>query len=204
MQARRAGTIGNQRGNAYIQGLHCTLAPRAWPYSRTITHTRPSSTSLALDPWAPLLYIGGLSDSSSLPSREALRGKLVVFRNGATGASLGAPDLSPNSRLGLIAGIAVTHKDELLTSYDQYLRTLHLAIRKARALPSDLTQPSTLFLPTRTVARLFGKPMESLRPGDTAPALEGEISFEPTDLPATKLIKRSRTRTRRVVSRSNG
>jgi hypothetical protein len=137
---------------------------------------------------APLLYIGRLSDSASLPQREALRGKVVIFRSDATGPSLGAPDLSPDGRLGLIAGIAVTHIDELLSSFDQYLRTPHLVVREARALPPGITQPSTLFLPTLTVPRLFGKPLDSLRPGDTAPALQGEINFEATDLPATNVV----------------
>jgi peptidase M28-like protein len=45
-----------------------------------------------------------------------------------------------------------------------------------------------LFLPTATVSRLFGKPLGSLQRGDTGAALEGEVSFEGTDLDATNVV----------------
>ena len=67
---------------------------------------------------ASLVYIGGPSDSAALPPREALQGKVVVYNSGASGNSLGAPDLHPAGRLGLISGIAVTGMD----TADRHLR----------------------------------------------------------------------------------
>jgi hypothetical protein len=220
MQGRRAGTLGNQRGNAYIAaelrrlglkpaGDDGTYFQQVPLISYAIDPTRATlrAGSQRLTPFrdyypyqsefdipsrsirgASLLYIGTLADSASLPPREALQGKVVVFRSQATGHSLGAPDLSPGGRLGLIAGIAVTNIDELLSSADQYLRTPHLVVHDARALPPGITQPRMLFLPTPTVSRLFGKPLDALRPGDIAPALEGEVNFERTDLGATNVV----------------
>jgi hypothetical protein len=113
---------------------------------------------------------------------------VVVFRSDGSGPSLGAPDLSPDGRLGLIAGIAVTQIDQLLSSFDQYLRTPHLVVDEARAVPPGITQPRMLFLPTATISRLFGKPLDALRPGDTGGALDGDIIFERTDLGATNVV----------------
>jgi hypothetical protein len=220
MQGRRAGTLGNQRGNAYIAaelrrlglkpaGDQGTYLQRVPLISYAIDPARATlrAGSEQLIPFqdyypyqaefdvpsrsirgAPLVYIGSKSDSANLPPREALRGKVVVFRSPATGPSLGAPDLSPDGRLGLIAGIAVTQIDELLSSYGQYLRTPHLVVDEARPVPPGITQPRMLFLPTATVPRLFGKPLDALQPGDTGAALEDDVSFERTDLGATNVV----------------
>jgi len=220
MQGRRAGTLGNQRGNAYIAaelrrlglkpaGDQGTYLQRVPLISYAIDPARATlrAGSERLIPFrdyypyqaefdipsrsirgAPLVYIGGKSDSANLPPREALRGKVVVFRSPATGPSLGAPDLSPDGRLGSIAGIAVTQIDELLSSYDQYLRAPHLVVDEARPVPPGITQPRMLFLPTATVSRLFGKPLDALQPGDTGAALEDDVSFERTDLGATNVV----------------
>ena len=42
------------------------------------------------------MYIGTLDDSASCPTRDALKGKVVVFRSSATGNSLGGagPELA--------------------------------------------------------------------------------------------------------------
>ena len=45
--------------------------------------------------------------------REALQGKLVVFRSAGDGPSIGAPNLGPQGPFGQVAGIAVTHIDPL-------------------------------------------------------------------------------------------
>src|SRR5688572_21995002 len=60
---------------------------------------------------AELVYIGGPADSASIPSREELQGKVVVYKSGSSGNTLGTPDLHPQGRLGLVAGIAVTGVD---------------------------------------------------------------------------------------------
>jgi hypothetical protein len=197
MQGRRAGTLGNQRGNAYIAvelrrlglrpaGDQGTYLQRVPLISYAIDPARATlrAGSERLTPFqdyypyqaafdlpsrsirgAPLVYIGSKSDSANLPPREApLRGKVVVFRSPSTGPSLGAPDLSPDGQLD------------------------RLVVDEARAVPPGITQPRMLFLPTATVSRLFGKPLDALKPGDTGAALEDDVSFERTDLGATNVV----------------
>ena len=120
---------------------------------------------------AQVVYIGTKADSTSLPSRDALKGKVVVFRSSASGNSLGAPDLSPQGPLGLIAGIGVTEIDPLLSQFADYLRGPKVEIREATYTPPGATQPRMLFIPTASVEKIFGKPLDALRPGDTGPAL---------------------------------
>ena len=220
MLGRRAGTIGNVRGNAYIAAeaaklglkpagdsggylqrvplvsyvldsagstLHAgasTVAPFVdyYPYQPVYSvPARPSSG-------APIGYIGTIGDSASFPSRDDLKGKLVVFRSVATGNNLGAPDLSPQGRLGLIAGIAITHIDPLLAQFDRTFRTPQLEIKGAIQAPPGVTQPRILFFPTGAIGKVFGKPLDALHPGDSAPPLQGEVVYVGTDLPATNVV----------------
>jgi len=60
---------------------------------------------------APVVYIGGPSDSTALPPRDSLKGKVVMFRDDPGGNGLKAHDLSPAGRLGLIAGVMITNVD---------------------------------------------------------------------------------------------
>ncbi len=72
---------------------------------------------------AQLIFAGGIADTAKLPSRDELRGKLVVFRSDSKeNTSLGAPDLSPNGRLGLISGIVITQIDPLIGTFEQQFR----------------------------------------------------------------------------------
>ena len=137
---------------------------------------------------APVVYIGTSADSASLPPREALKGKLVVFRSQASGHSLGAPDLSPQGRLGLIAGIAVTQIDPLLAQFADYLKGPRVEMLEDAQVPPGVTQPRMLFLPTAAVEKLLGKPLDALRPGDTGPGLQGNVSYDRADLPATNVV----------------
>jgi Zn-dependent M28 family amino/carboxypeptidase len=45
-----------------------------------------------------------------------------------------------------------------------------------------------IFLPTATVPKLFGKPLDQLRPGDTGPTIAGDVGFEPDPLDATNVV----------------
>ncbi|HUR96173.1 MAG TPA: M28 family peptidase [Gemmatimonadales bacterium] len=137
---------------------------------------------------ASVIYIGRTADSAAMPSREALQGKVVVFRSGATGPSLGAPDLSPQGRLGLIAGIAVTEIDPLLAQFADYFKSPRLELDEPVQVPPGATQPRMIFLPTASVDKLFGKPLDALRPGDTGPALQGDVHYARADLPATNVV----------------
>jgi hypothetical protein len=138
---------------------------------------------------SPLLFIGGLADTANLPPREQLQGKVVVFRNDAAGnATIGAPDLSPNGRLGTISGIAITGIDELIGTFRQQLRSPSVVLKQDIQVPPGVTQPRMIFVPTSSVSKLLGKPLDQLKPGDTGPTLQGDVRFEPTPVPATNVV----------------
>src|SRR2546428_4377576 len=137
---------------------------------------------------AQVIYIGTIGDTAALPPREALKGTLVVFRSQATGNSLGAPDLSPQGRLGEIAGIAITQIDPLLAQFTDYLRAPHVEVKEGEDAPAGVTQPRMIFAPTGAVQRLLGKPMDALRPGDAGPTVQGDVSYAGTALPATNVV----------------
>jgi hypothetical protein len=137
---------------------------------------------------ASLVYIGGPSDSAALPAREALQGKLVVYNSGASGNNLGAPNLHPAGRLGLISGIAVTGVDTLIATFEQVFRTPRLVVKQSLAVPPGVTQPRLLILPSASVPKLFGKPLDQLRPGDTGPAIQGDVTFDESDLGASNVV----------------
>ncbi len=138
---------------------------------------------------AQLVYIGGHADSASIPSGEELRGKVVVFSSGAeSGATVGAPDLHPEGRLGLIAGIVITGIDPLIGTFEQQLRAPSVQLHSNLEVPPGVTQPRMIFLPTAAVTGLMGKPLDQLKPGDTGPVLQGDVRYEPTVLPATNVV----------------
>ncbi len=135
-----------------------------------------------------LVYIGGPADSAAVPPREALQGKVVVYNSGASGNNLGAPDLHPAGPLGLISGIAVTGVDTVIATFQQVFRTPRLVVKQKVAIPPGVTQPRLLILPSASVPKLFGKPLGQLRPGDTGPAIQGEVTFEESDLGASNVV----------------
>ncbi|MBA3260527.1 MAG: hypothetical protein H0T68_13810, partial [Gemmatimonadales bacterium] len=138
---------------------------------------------------APLVYIGGIADTAGLPPREELQGKVVVFRSDAGGnATVGAPDLSPDGRLGLVSGIVITGIDPLIGAFGQQLRAPNLTLRSNLEVPPGVTQPRMIFLPTASVPKLLGRSLDQLRPGEAGPILQGDIRFEPTVLPATNVV----------------
>jgi peptidase M28-like protein len=135
-----------------------------------------------------LVYIGGPSDSATVPSREQLQGKLVVYNSGATGNTLGAPDLNPTGRLGLISGIGVTGVDTVIGSFEQMFRTPRIVVKENLAIPPGITQPRLIILPSTSVPKLFGKPLDQLRPGDTGPTIRGDVTFDESDLGAGNVV----------------
>ncbi len=135
-----------------------------------------------------LVYIGGSSDSDSLPPREALQGKVVVYNSAGSGNSLGAPDLQPAGRLGLISGIAVTGVDTVIATYEQVFRTPKVVVKENVTVPAGVTQPRLLILPSSSIPKMFGKPLDQLRPGDTGAAIQGEVTFDERDLGATNVL----------------
>lgn len=138
---------------------------------------------------APLVFIGGLADTTGLPERESFRGKVVVFRSDAGGSTtVGAPDLHPSGRFGLISGLMVTGIDQLIGTFEQQLRAPSLSLRSALTFPPGVTQPRMIFLPTGSVPKLFGKPLDQLRAGEAGPSLQGDVRFEATELPATNVV----------------
>ena len=137
---------------------------------------------------AQLVYIGGPADSASLPSRDSLQGKVVVYHSPVDGNTLSTPDLHPEGPLGLVAGIAVTGVDTLIATFEQVFRTPRIVVEENLEVPPGVTQPRLLIVPTATVPKLFGKPLDQLRPGDTGPAIEGEVVFEESDLGASNVV----------------
>ena len=138
---------------------------------------------------APVVYIGGAADATSLPPRDSLKGKVVLFRSDVDGGNtLGAPDLSPGGSLGLIAGIMVTGADPLIATFDQVFRMPPLIVHDSVQVPPGVTQPRIIILPTASVAKLFGRPLDALKPGDATPPLAGEVKFEATDQGATNVV----------------
>ncbi len=220
MLGRRAGTVGNTRGNAYIVSEVTRLGLRpagdggafvqrvpmvSYAVDTAAASLKAGSATLATFheyyPYqasfdyparpidgAQVLYAGTAADSARLPAREALRGKIVVFRSHPEATSLEAPDLGPGGRLGLIAGIAITDIDPILQSNDQYLRAPRLVVKEDSAAPAGVTQPRMLFLPTGAIPAIFGKPLDQLRPGDTGATIQGDVAFAPTDLAATNVV----------------
>jgi hypothetical protein len=138
---------------------------------------------------AQVVYIGGLGDTASYPAREALRGKVVLFRNRSGGsAPIAPPDLSPQGRMGLIAGIMITEIDPLIASFTPVFRAPRLELASNLEVPPGVTQPRMIFLPTATVAKLFGKPLDQLRPGEAGPTLAGDVAYAPGPLDAANVV----------------
>lgn len=135
-----------------------------------------------------LVYIGGPADSASLPSRESLQGKIVVYNSPATGNSLGTPNMHPDGPLGLIAGIMVTGVDTVIATFEQVFRTPRIVVKETVSIPPGLTQPRLIILPTASIPRLFGKPLDRLRPGDTGPAIQGDVTFDESDVGGTNVV----------------
>jgi hypothetical protein len=220
MQGRRAGTLGNVRGNAYIAGELARLGLKpggddggylqripltSYSVDTARANLRAGSTVLApfrdYVPYQPtfavparsldgaqVVYIGTGADTAALPSREALKGKVVLVRSQPSGNSLGTPDLSPQGRFGEIAGIAITQIDPLLSQFADYLRAPRIEVREADAIPPGVTQPRMLFVPTGAVERFFGKPLDALHQGDTGPTLQGDVAYDGTGLAATNVV----------------
>ena len=137
---------------------------------------------------AEVVYIGADAASAAVPSREALQGKVIVYRSSGSGNTLDTPDLSPQGKLGLIAGIAVTGVDELIATYEQVFRAPHIVVKQNLEVPPGATQPRLIILPTASVPALFGKPLDQLQPGDTGPAIQGEVTFEGSEVGASNVV----------------
>jgi hypothetical protein len=220
MLGRRAGTVGNVRGNGYIAGELARLGlkpagdsggylqrvPLA-SYALDTAHSELQAGGSPLAPFADyypyqptfavpvrpingaqIVYIGAPADSATWPSREALQGKLVLFRNSGDGTSIAAPDLGPQGRFGQVAGFAVTHIDPLLGQFADYLRAPRVEVKGTDYPPAGVTQPRMLFVPTSTVRKLFGRPLDALKPGEAGPTVQGDVAFAGKDLPATNVV----------------
>ena len=138
---------------------------------------------------AQIVYIGGPADTAALPAREALQGKVVLFRSDADGnSSIAAPDMSPQGRLGLVSGLMITRIDPLIATFEQSLQAPHLTLPSDLQVPPGVTQPRMLFLPTGTVPQIFGKDLSQLHPGDVGPTIAGEVTFEAAPLEATNVV----------------
>ncbi len=159
------------------RGARSRSARTTWCCGRTTTPTRPNfrcrpgrSTARA---WCTS---AARPIPAALPPRDALKDKIVVYNSGSAGNSLGAPDLNPAGRLGLIAGLAVTGVD----TRDRHLRaalpdSAHRgeaagagpARRHPAATPDPALPPPW---PSSSASR-----STSSRPGTTGPAVQGDV-----------------------------
>ena len=137
---------------------------------------------------AELVYIGSGADSASTPSREALQGKVVVYNSSGSGTTLDVPDINPQGNLGLIAGVAVTGVDTLISTFAQVFRTPHIVVHQNLQVPPGVTQPRLIILPTASLPKLFGKSLDQLKPGDTGPAIQGDVTFAGSDIGASNVV----------------
>jgi hypothetical protein len=137
---------------------------------------------------AEVVYIGTDGDTAAMPAREALKGRLAVYRAAPGAKTLDVPDLSPQGRLGLVAGIAVTGVDTLIATYEQVFRAPRIVVKQNLQVPPGVTQPRLILFPTASMPKLFGKPLEQLKPGDTGPAIQGEITFEGGEIAASNVV----------------
>ncbi|HEY7613262.1 MAG TPA: M20/M25/M40 family metallo-hydrolase [Gemmatimonadales bacterium] len=135
-----------------------------------------------------VVYIGSAGDSASVPDRDALKGKVVVYNGSGGGSTLAVPDISPQGKLGLITGIAVTGVDTIIATFEQVFRTPRIVVRQNLQVPPGITQPRLIILPTTTVPKLFGKPLDRLQPGDTGATIQGDVTFEGKDVGATNVV----------------
>jgi hypothetical protein len=112
----------------------------------------------------------------------------VVYNSGATGNNLGAPDLHPAGRLGLISGIIVTGVDPVIALFESVFRTPRIMVKQNLSVPPGLTEPRLIILPSASVPMLFGKPLDQLRPGDTGPIIRGDVTFDERDVGGSNVV----------------
>jgi hypothetical protein len=67
-------------------------------------------------------------------------------------------------------------------------RTPRIVLKQSLQVPPGITQPRLIILPTATVPKLFGKPLAQLKPGDTGPAIQGDVTFEGKDVGASNVV----------------
>jgi hypothetical protein len=61
-------------------------------------------------------------------------------------------------------------------------------VQENLAVPAGVTQPRLIILPSASVPKLFGKPLDQLRPGDAGPAIQGDVTFDESDLGASNVV----------------
>jgi hypothetical protein len=61
-------------------------------------------------------------------------------------------------------------------------------VKEQIAIPPGITQPRLIILPSATVPKLFAKPLDQLRPGDTGGVIQGEVTFDEGDVGATNVV----------------
>ena len=112
----------------------------------------------------------------------------MVYNSRAAATTSARPTCSPAGRLGLISGIVVTGMDTLIATFEQVFRTPRIVVKENLTVPAGVTQPRLIILPSASIPKLFGKPLDQLRPGDTGAAIQGEVTFDERDLGASNVV----------------
>jgi hypothetical protein len=139
---------------------------------------------------APVIYGGTWGDSTTLISREAAAGKVVVlsvipagYNQGSVG---GVPRSVVTGRFSEAAGIVVASMSvmsaEDIASYNQGSQ----GVREDNPRPL----PSFFYVTTRVATSIFGGPLENARVGQTGRPLAGSMRFveRPLPFPARNVV----------------
>ena len=135
-----------------------------------------------------LVYIGGPGGFGLAATARGAAGEVGGLQQRVARQQSRRAGPEPAGRLGLISGIVVTGVDTVIATFEQVFRTPRIVVKENLDVPPGVTQPRLLILPSASVPKLFGKPLDQLRPGDTGAAIQGEVTFDERDLGASNVV----------------
>jgi hypothetical protein len=214
MMGRQAGTEWNLKATAYLaaEAAKLGLKPAGdnGTYFQAVPLVRPGvderGTTLSVDgtaltlwsDYAPysmlgtarsidgaaVVYGGAPNEVSSLRP-EQVAGKVVVFAMpaGALGGRL--PRIATTGALADAAAVAMIALDDLPAPVRAGLRQSGSPTLDRGATPA---RPATLLISRRAAERLFGAPVESLKPGAAGRTVSGKLAFKAEPAPARNVV----------------
>jgi hypothetical protein len=137
---------------------------------------------------AAVMYGGMWGDSARLAPGSGAAGKLVVVSvtPGPQGPRWNVPRPQLIARFPDAAGFAIVALDDLPQGLLEFLRQPSLRVGE----PETRVQPAHLWLSRSAAARLFGGPIEGVRPGAAGSPIAGTIRYrsEPPEFPARNVV----------------
>jgi hypothetical protein len=205
MLGREAGTIGAQKGTAYIErearrmglvpaGDNGTFFQAVPLYTRVFDNgsklaaddtplvgaqdyfpIHPEGNPKPVD-GAQVIYVGNTADSATLAPAASATGKVVLFSGPTSGVARRYP--------GAVAYM-VPRPEAGMSQIRNYVATPATGMKSKADTGS---RPLTIFVPTTSVQKFLGVPIENARPGTLGRTLRGSINFKVTDLPARNVV----------------